>query len=59
MLDTYPDARVVFTHRDPVKSLTSFSSLAALVRSMGSNHVDRAEISEDWINASVACSTGC
>jgi len=49
MLETYPDARIVFTHRDPVKSLTSFSSLAALVRSMGSNHVDRAEISEDWI----------
>jgi hypothetical protein len=50
LLTTYPDARIVFTHRDPVKSLTSFSSLTALVRSMGSNHVDRAEVSEDWIS---------
>lgn len=49
MLNQYPDARIVFTHRDPVKSLTSFSSLAALVRQMGSNHVDRKEISDDWI----------
>jgi len=49
MLEAYPDARVVFTHRDPVKSMTSFASLTALVRSMGSDHVDKAEIAEDWI----------
>ncbi|WP_380876051.1 sulfotransferase family protein [Sphingomonas sp. DBB INV C78] len=48
LLETYPDARIVFTHRDPVKSLTSYASLTALVRSMGSDHVDRAEIAEDW-----------
>ncbi len=48
LLATYPDARIVFTHRDPVKSLTSYSSLTALVRSMGSDHVDRQEITDDW-----------
>jgi hypothetical protein len=48
LLATYPDARIVFTHRDPVKSLTSYASLTALVRSMGSDDVDRAEIAEDW-----------
>ena len=49
LLETYPDARIVFTHRDPVKSLTSFASLCALVRSMFSDRVDRHEIAEDWI----------
>jgi Sulfotransferase family len=49
LLETYPDARIVFTHRDPVKSLTSYSSLTALVHSMGSDHVDRQEITDDWI----------
>ena len=35
LLETYPDARIVFTHRDPVKSLTSYASLTTLVRSRG------------------------
>jgi Sulfotransferase family len=48
LLRTYPDARIVFTHRDPVKSLTSYASLTALVRSMGSDAVDRFEVAEDW-----------
>jgi hypothetical protein len=48
LLKIYPDARIVFTHRDPVKSLTSYASLTALVRSMGSNHVDNFEVAEDW-----------
>jgi hypothetical protein len=48
LLETYPDARIVFTHRDPVKSLTSYASLTALVRTMGSDHVDRLEVAEDW-----------
>ena len=48
LLATYPDARIVFTHRDPVKSLTSYASLTALVRTMSSDTVDRYEIAEDW-----------
>jgi hypothetical protein len=48
LLETYPDARIVFTHRDPVKSLTSYASLTALVREMGSDHVDKFEVAEDW-----------
>ena len=48
LLDTYPDARIVFTHRDPVKSVTSFASLTSLVRSLGSDDVDRWEIAKDW-----------
>jgi len=48
LLETYPDARIVFTHRDPVKSLTSYASLTALVREMGSDQVDKFDVAEDW-----------
>jgi hypothetical protein len=48
LLATYPDARIVFTHRDPVQSMTSYASLTSLVRSMGSDEVDRFEIAADW-----------
>ena len=48
LLDTYPDARIVFTHRDPVKSMTSYASLTTLVRSRGSDEVDPFEIADDW-----------
>ena len=48
LLETYPDARIVFTHRDPVKSLTSYASLTALVREMGSDNVDKFEVAKDW-----------
>jgi len=48
LLATYPDARIVFTHRDPVESMTSYASLTSLVRTMGSDEVDRVEIAADW-----------
>ncbi len=48
LLRKYPDARIVFTHRDPLKSVTSYASLTTLVRSMGSDDVDRFEIAQDW-----------
>ena len=48
LLGTYPDARIVFTHRDPVKSVTSYASLTSLVRSSGSDDVDRFEVARDW-----------
>jgi hypothetical protein len=49
LLRTYPDARIVFTHRDPVKSVTSYASLTTLVRTAGSDEVDQLEIAQDWI----------
>jgi len=48
LLATYPDARIVFTHRDPVESMTSYASLTSLVRTMSSDEVDRVEIARDW-----------
>ena len=49
LLATYPDARIVFTHRDPVKSMTSYASLTTIVRSVGSDHVDPHQVAADWI----------
>ncbi len=49
LLQEYPDARIVFTHRDPVQSMTSYASLTTLVRTMSSSEVDPFEIAQDWI----------
>lgn len=48
LLETYPDARIVFTHRDPVKSMTSYASLTTIVRRVGSDSVDPVEVAADW-----------
>lgn len=48
LLARYPDARIVVTHRDPVKTMTSYASLTALVRSLGSQTIDPKEIARDW-----------
>jgi hypothetical protein len=48
LLATYPDARIVFTHRDPVKSMTSYASLTTIVRSVGSDNVDPRAVAADW-----------
>ncbi len=50
LLETYPDARIVFTHRDPVKSMTSYASLTTIVRRVGSDDVDPVEVADDWID---------
>lgn len=49
LLATYPDARIVFTHRDPVKSMTSYASLTTIVRGKTSDHVDPQWVAADWI----------
>ncbi len=48
LLETYPDACIVSTHRDPVKVATSFASLATLLRSLASDAVDAREVAADW-----------
>lgn len=48
MLNEYPDARVVQTHRDPVKVAISIASLTATLRSLASNEVDLPEIASDY-----------
>jgi hypothetical protein len=40
LIKTYPDARIVFLHRDPMKVLGSVASLAMKLRSAFSNRID-------------------
>jgi hypothetical protein len=48
LLAEYPDARLVQTHRDPVATIASLSSLSATLRSMTSDHVDTQEVAREW-----------
>ena len=44
----FPDATIVQTHRDPLKTLPSFCSLVAHSRAIFSDHVDPVEIGRHW-----------
>jgi len=48
LLAVYPDARIVQTHRDPVRVLASLCSLITLLRSMASDRIDPVAVAEDW-----------
>ncbi len=54
MLATYPDARLIQTHRDPVKTASSLSSLITTLRAMGSDDVDPAGIAKQWMRWNAA-----
>ena len=41
LLDVYPDAMIIHTHRDPLKALPSICSLALATRSIGVNQIDQ------------------
>jgi hypothetical protein len=48
LLDVYPDARIVQTHRDPLKVVASLTSLVTMLRSMTSDRIDPLEIGAEW-----------
>ena len=48
LLEEYPDARFIQTHRDPLRMLASLASLVTHLRKMASNHVDGARIAREW-----------
>lgn len=48
LLAVYPDARIVQTHRDPLRVVASLVSLGTLLRSMASDAVDPREIGAEW-----------
>jgi hypothetical protein len=48
LLAEYPDARLVFTHRDPLKVIASLTSLVTVLRSLASDAIDPREIARDW-----------
>jgi hypothetical protein len=48
LLAEYPDALLVQTHRDPLKVLSSLTSLATTLRKMASDAIDPREIAREW-----------
>jgi hypothetical protein len=44
----YPDARFIQTHRDPLKVLSSLTSLHVVLRKMASDDIDVRGIAEEW-----------
>jgi hypothetical protein len=48
LLDTYPDARLIWTHRDPVDVVASVASLNAALQSIMSDDVDPARLGPFW-----------
>jgi hypothetical protein len=48
LLAEYPDARIVQTHRDPLRVIASLASLIVYLRGMASDRVDAREIGAEW-----------
>ncbi len=51
LLDVYPDANIIHTHRDPIAVCTSISSMVAMLRGVGSDAIDLKVIGKqqlDW-----------
>jgi len=49
LLETFPDARVIQTHRDPVETVASLCSMLAHGRGLFSDRVDPHELGEQWL----------
>ena len=49
LLEAYPDARIVWTHRDPGKVITSLASLVNALQRMGTSRRDPVPAAEDWL----------
>ena len=48
LLERYPDARIVHTHRDPLRVMASMASHATVLRRAFSDRADPRRIAEDW-----------
>ncbi len=48
VLDVFPDAKVVMTHRDPVSTVPSYCSMEASLYRMGSDDITNDMIGEFW-----------
>ncbi|HMB72690.1 MAG TPA: sulfotransferase, partial [Gammaproteobacteria bacterium] len=48
LLAEYPDARIIQTHRDPLRVMASMASHATVLRQAFSDHADPAAIAADW-----------
>ncbi len=52
LLDVFPDARLIFTHRDPQQVVGSAASLAWNQTIIYSDHADPTEIGREWLRKS-------
>jgi hypothetical protein len=50
LLKVFPDANIVWNHRDPLQSLPSLCSLCAIARSIYTDHLNLNEIGKHWLN---------
>lgn len=48
LFDTYPDAGMVWTHRDPAAVVASVASLNTALHRVSSDHVDREAVARHW-----------
>jgi hypothetical protein len=48
LLRAYPDARLVQTHRDPLRVVASLVSLVCTLRGVATDHVDPHEVGREW-----------
>lgn len=55
LLKTYPDARIIYNHRDPEKVIPSLCSLTAVTWSMTSDKVDLGEVAEFAMQMAEQC----
>jgi len=55
LLDVYPDARIVYTHREPEKIIASLCSLAAVTWSMTSDDVDLDKVAAYALSVAQRC----
>ncbi|MGB3536214.1 MAG: sulfotransferase [Microcoleaceae cyanobacterium] len=50
LLKVFPDANIVWNHRDPLETLPSVCSLCGIIRSIYTDHIDLNEIGQYWLN---------
>jgi hypothetical protein len=51
LLREYPDAKLVQTHRDPLKIVSSLVSMTAVMRSAYGGGIDRDDLAQEWSNS--------
>ncbi|WOK37427.1 sulfotransferase [Sphingomonas sp. C3-2] len=49
VLEVFPDAKIVMTHRDPVATVPSYCSMEYSLYQMGSDSVDRKSVADFWV----------
>ncbi len=48
VLDTFPECRIVMTHRSPDRAVPSYASMVATISAQYSDHVDRVAVGRYW-----------